>query len=154
LTPFATHQLLIMGQEPFTSIPTDRMESLMRAREMNAPLKVSSISASASLASFSTKNTLLCESDLDALLKNLHDQKYNVDAAVAMVAANPREFLANWTITKREGFDAAFQKEAGSLRMVAKSVSTLSTNKTLIVVRTVHCQNSAGGWLPLGRQRH
>jgi len=71
-----------------------------------------------------------------------------------MVAANPREFLANWTITKREGFDAAFQKEAGSLRMVAKSVSTLSTNKTLIVVRTVHCQNSAGGWLPLGRQRH
>jgi len=81
------------------------------------------------LASFSTKNTLLRESDLDALLKNLHDQKHNVDDAVAMVATNPREFLADCAVTEREGFDAAFRKEAGSLRMVAKSMSTSSTNK-------------------------
>jgi len=129
LTPFATQQL--MGMEPFTSIPVDRMESLMRARETNAPLIVSFISTSASLASFSTKNTLLCKSDLDALLKKLHNQKCNVDAAVAMVSANPREFLANWAITEQEGFDTAFRKEAGSLRSDNLSSSLIQTDQKI-----------------------
>ena len=130
LTPFAEHQMLIMGTEPSALIPSDRMEDLMRERESNKPLTVSSISTSASLGSTSPKNTLLRECDADALLKNLHDQKYSVEAAVAMVKASPRDFLVNWTSTEREGFDDSFRKNGGSLLMVAKSVASLTAAKT------------------------
>lgn len=133
LTPFAEQQKLVMGTEPFSPIPSEQMEALMRLRNTTEPLTVSSISTSSSLASSSNKNNLLRECDADALLKNLHDQNYSVEAAISRVAANPREFLANWTPMERERFDSAYRTHAGSLRMVAKSLSSLNATKT-------HCQ--------------
>ena len=130
LTPFAEQQMLIMGTEPSPLIPSDRMEELMRERESITPLTISSISTSASLALTSSKNTLHRECDADALLKNLHDQKYSVPAAVAMVKASPRDFLVNWTTAERECFDDSFRKNGGSLLMVAKSVASLTAAKT------------------------
>lgn len=130
LTPFAEQQLLVMGVKPSTLIPSERMEKLMQERESNTPLRVSSISTASSLASSSPKNYLIRECDADALLKNLHDEKYSVEAAVAMVKASPRDFLANWSTTERECFDESFRRNAGSLLMVAKSVSSLTSSKT------------------------
>lgn len=130
LVPFAEQQLLVMGKEPFTSIPSDQMEELMKKREANAPLTVSSISTSSSLAGSAVKMSLLRECDADALLKNLHDQNYSVEAAVAMVSASPRDFLTKWTSTERENFDDSFRKHGGSLRMVARSMASLASDKT------------------------
>lgn len=133
LTPFAEKQLLVMGTEPFTSIPSADLEAIMREREGNAALTVSSISTSASLSSSALKTNLIRECDADALLKNLHDHKYSVEAALGMVAASPRDFLTKWTLQERESYDNAFREHGGSLRMVAKSMSSLASDKT-------HCQ--------------
>ncbi|CAB9523474.1 Mesoderm induction early response 1 [Seminavis robusta] len=122
LTPFAKQQLLVAGAEPFASRPFAQTDKDKR-------WEVSFVSTAAALAALPAES-MYRECDSDALLKNLVDQNYDVEAAVGMVSASPRDFLSRWTLAEREGFDGAFRNHGGSLRSVATSLSSLSSDKT------------------------
>jgi hypothetical protein len=128
LTPFAKQQLLVAGTEPFTLKPPFQADEQKPPRDATSPWAVSFTSTAAALASLPPE-TLLRECDTDALLKNLHDQNYDVEAAVVIVSFSPRDFLAKWTVSEREGFDAAFRTHGGSLRSVAMSLSSVASDK-------------------------
>lgn len=137
LTPYAEQNQLTMGNHPFTSVSADHMEVLMRNRKNNAPLTVSAISTASSLSSDhkmnSSKNNLLRECDVDALLSLLHEKNYGIAAALEALAAKPLDYLSAWTVSEKEKFDNGFRKYAGALRMIAaKSIGPTKSCQDVI----------------------
>jgi hypothetical protein len=128
ITPFAKQQFLVAGTEPFTLKPPFLADEQKPPMDSTTQWTLSFNSTAAALASLPPE-TMLRECDTDALLKNLHDQNYDVEAAVVIVSSSPRDFLAKWTIAEREAFDAAFRTHGGSLRSVAIALSSVASDK-------------------------
>lgn len=119
LTPFLQERRWTQ-EEAYAPFPSARLEAISKALTQQRLPTLSSVSTTASLA---TKETgALREVDTDALLRNLHTSQYDVQAALGIVSAAPRDFVSVWTPQDKNTFDDGFRRYSGSLRAIYKGM--------------------------------
>ena len=72
------------------------------------------------------------EISIDNLLTEFHDCKYNCEAALNKVAAQPQKFLILWNQEERDQFDSNFRVYRDSLRMIANNLSDVKSCKDTV----------------------
>jgi hypothetical protein len=120
LTPYLRENRLT-HEDPYSPLPWDRMEDMVRSLGGNMLPTLSSVCTVSSLSK--NKIDILRECDADSLLDLLHKHNYDVKAALAVIEASPRDFLAVWSPQEKELFNSGFRRYSGSLRMICKGIA-------------------------------
>jgi hypothetical protein len=129
ITPFLHKHGLTMS-EPYSPLPSDQMEEVVREAGTERLPTLSSISTASSLSG--KRNSLLRECDADSLLFVLSQKMYNVKDALASIEASPRDFVTVWSPDEKERFDSGFRRYSGSLRMIGKGIAPTKDFKDTI----------------------
>jgi hypothetical protein len=123
-------QNALVVDNPYTPLPSARVEAMMRAENNGQPMTLSRMSTASSLSS--THNKLTRECRLDALLTTLNEHSYNPEEALKAVAASPRDYLTIWTKKEKDLFNSVFRRHSGSLRMISKTLAGSKTFKDVV----------------------
>lgn len=120
LTPYLRDNKLT-HEEPYSPLPPDDMEEMVRARVGEVLPTLCSICTASSLSKKS--NNMLRECDGDSILALLHEKGYDVQAALAAIEASPLNFLTAWSLQEKELFNSGFRRFSGSLRTICKGIT-------------------------------
>ena len=130
LTTFLHKHGLTMS-EPYSPLPSDQMEQVVR--DSGTPERLPTLSTISTASSLSGKrNSLLRECDADSLLFVLGQNMYNIKDALASIEASPRDFVTVWSPHEKERFDSGFRRYSGSLRMIGKGIAPTKDFKDTI----------------------
>ena len=72
------------------------------------------------------------ECNVDMLLANLHEHKYDPEAAIKSIEWNPDQYLTIWNRQQKELFNSGFRRYYGSLRMIGKGVGRSKGHKDVV----------------------
>jgi hypothetical protein len=128
-TPYLSRHGLTT-QEPYYPLPVERTEELMRQMPAGKSLTGSSVSTASSVCI--QRNALLKECNIDAALEILHDNQYNVDAALEAAKSKLESLSGGWTRAEKEIFDQGFRHYDGSLRMIGKKIGPTKTFRDVV----------------------
>ena len=122
---------LLTATAPYTPIPNERAEELMKAHPEEGALTGSSLSTASVLSSV-RRNTLLKECDVDRLMERLHDAGGNVAEALELVEQEPSSFISTWAQFEKEMFNENFRRHHGAVRKIAKAVAPFKSISEVI----------------------
>ena len=122
---------LLTATEPYTPIPNEQAEQLMKEHPEEGLLTGSSLST-ASVLSTARRNTLLKECDVDRLMERLFDCDGDVTMALTLVEEEPTRFICAWAQFEKDMFNDSFRTHHGAIRKIAKSVAPFKTVQEVI----------------------
>ena len=122
---------LLTSTQPYTPIPNERAEEIMRENPGEGFLTGSSLSTGSVLSS-ARRNTLLKECDVDRLMERLWDCNGGVAKALSLVEQEPTRFISAWPQFEKDMFNDHFRLHHGAIRKVAKAVAPFKTMQEVI----------------------
>ena len=117
-------------EEPYSPLPHDRVEEIMRETPGQKPPTGSFLSTASMLGG--TRSRLSKECNADAVLEILADHDFNPEAALTTIKANMNRITAGWTRHEKDIFDDGFRRHQGALRMIARAIGPTKSVQDVI----------------------
>lgn len=112
----------LTSNDPYTPIPTEAAEKIMKENPEEGFLTGSSLSTGFVLNPLK-QNTLLKECDIDRLMERLWDCDGDVSRALLLVKQEPTRFVCTWAPFEKDLLNENFRRHHGAIRKIAKAVA-------------------------------
>ena len=111
--------------EPYSPLPHDQVEEIMRESPNHKPPTGSFMSTASMLGG--KRSRLSKECNADAVLEILSDNDFDTDKALAAIQADLDSISVGWTRAEKEIFDDGFRRHQGALRLIARAIGPTKT---------------------------
>jgi len=116
--------------EPYSPLPYDRVEDIMRQTPGQHPPTGSFMSTASMLGG--VRSGLSKECNADSLLEILADHDYDTDRALVTIQSNLNRITSGWTRAEKDIFDDGFRRHQGALRTIAKAIGPTKSLQDVI----------------------